>query len=795
MDIVSSGPFRTGSLVWLQHPETWTLTVIAKTTFRLQPNELAIAEEQDALCVDDVYWNDDRTRSLYAPSDFVPFKPRVDVLLVGSAFAPRKEPVRSLIARLVVGEMDKSIEVMGERTLMRDGQIREGFPFAKMPIRYERAAGGPGTTNPVGMRSDLLSNTQAQIQLPNLQPPFMTMEEIEADPLLPIGFGPISPTWPERRTMLGAHASLFPSTDWMDKPIPPDISMEFFNAAPFDQQPDILHDRERIVLEHLHPEYPLLTTSLPGIKPRALLERPDGSNELIPMIADTLWIDTDRGVCTLTWRGQVELRQRNETGRVVIAQAKPSQASASFAEPAAASVRGGPAAATPAAETPHETLTEAESTRPQAMDTTAFTSQETPSSRKAYSPPPPRASAAASSDSPPPTLTRAALSHERSTLPVSGFRRPEGPSTLNNTGVPSPSPAPRNSVSTASAPSDSFTALAHTNTTASASQRRPSTPYFSAADAAPISAPGRSTQPPSQGRGSSPFFSALETPAPPAAKPSAERAPFNANDAPPDEIRAHGPTTAVNRVPSFLKTPSKASSPTKLIWFDPALAARLRAQRGLLSSTDPNGDRLLVSEALKRGEAARPEELAQLVQDAALSDQGFESPLSLIEGTLEFSFDEAEQLKASITVLLPIAEGDEELKEVLDAASHLIKASLTPNLGIVAGEHIGRVKEALSRSSRMLPADYLESHVQRMLLEQRAYKRKVLFGKTWIRAEIQSQSASIPVYIPDSLSGELPMYRRLSVRMLGELDLREDEYETSPCLVRACALARIATIS
>ncbi len=130
MDIVSSGPFRTGSLVWLQHPETWTLTVIAKTTFRLQPNELAIAEEQDALCVDDVYWNDDRTRSLYAPSDFVPFKPRVDVLLVGSAFAPRKEPVRSLIARLAVGEMDKPIEVMGERTLMRDGQIREGFPFA-----------------------------------------------------------------------------------------------------------------------------------------------------------------------------------------------------------------------------------------------------------------------------------------------------------------------------------------------------------------------------------------------------------------------------------------------------------------------------------------------------------------------------------------------------------------------------------------------------------------------------------------------------------------------------------------
>ncbi len=790
MDIVFSGPFRTGSFIWLQHPETWTLTVIAKTTFRLQPGELSIAEEQDALCTDDVYWNDDRTKSLYAPTDIVPFKPRADVLLVGSAFAPRKEPVRSLIARLIVGEMDKSIEVLGERTLMRDGQIREGFPFAKMPIRYERAAGGPGTTNPVGMRSDLLSNNQPQIQLPNLQPPFMTLEEIEADPLLPIGFGPIAPTWPERRTMLGAHGSLFPSSDWMDKPIPPDISMEFFNSAPFDQQPDVLHERERIVLENLHAEYPVLTTSLPGIKPRAMLERPDGSTELIPMIADTLWIDTDRGVCTLTWRGQSELRQRSEPGRIVISQAKIPNPSASYIEPSAGSVRGGQIAVPASPEAPKETALAGTGPADTQDPFSPLAPQDVPNSNRAPLAPQPRASSFANTDTPPPTLSRAAISHERSTLPVSGFRRPEGPSTLNNSAALSPSGNPsgnaRSAPSPSAAPAESFTAPIQAGTAASASQRRPSTPFFAAVDAAPISSPGRTVPPPSQGRGSSPFFPAIETPNPTAPR-TAERSP---NEALPDESRAHGPATAVNRVPAFLKAPAKPISPTKLIWFDPALASRLRAQRGLHSNGDPNSDRLLVSDALQRGEAARPDELPQIVQDASLSDQGFEPPLSLIEGTLEFSFDEVAQLKASISVLLPLAQDDEELKEVLNAATHLITASLTPHLGIVAAEHIGRVKEALSRSSRMLPSDYLESHVQRMLLEQRAYKRKTLFGKTWIRAELQSATTAIPVYIPDPLSSELPMYRRLNVRMLGEVDLREDEYELSPCLIRLCAIGR-----
>ncbi len=37
------------------------------------------------------------------------------------------------------------------------------------------------------------------------------------------------------------------------------------------------------------------------------------------MTCDTLWIDTDRSMCTLTWRGQITLDHPAMEGRVVVA--------------------------------------------------------------------------------------------------------------------------------------------------------------------------------------------------------------------------------------------------------------------------------------------------------------------------------------------------------------------------------------------------------------------------------------------------------------------------------------------
>lgn len=319
------------------------LTVVCKATFRLQPDESPLADEQDALNEEDNYWNDDRSRSVYSASDLAPYKPRVDVMLVGNAFAPHKKPVHALLARLFVGDIDKSIEVFGERTLTREGQIREGAPFAKMPLRYERAGGGPETANPVGVKPDAQAGRDGAILLPNLQPPELSIRP--GEPIPPIGFGPIAPTWPERRAALGRHAGSWPQPSWTSQPIPEGVSPGYFNAAPADQQLDAIRETEFLLLENLHPEHPRLMTALPGVKPKALIERPGVAPEELRMTADTLWIDTDRSLCTLTWRAQVPLSHRAEAGRVVIA-----------IERADASKAGPPAAPLEASGDPSQTL-------------------------------------------------------------------------------------------------------------------------------------------------------------------------------------------------------------------------------------------------------------------------------------------------------------------------------------------------------------------------------------------------------------------------------------------------------
>src|SRR5688500_11266464 len=88
-----------GWLIWQRPPSKPVLTVVCRATFVLRPGEAVLAEEQQPLAAAERPYPDGASLGLYAPADLVPMKPRADVLLVGHAFAPRRQPVRSLIAR------------------------------------------------------------------------------------------------------------------------------------------------------------------------------------------------------------------------------------------------------------------------------------------------------------------------------------------------------------------------------------------------------------------------------------------------------------------------------------------------------------------------------------------------------------------------------------------------------------------------------------------------------------------------------------------------------------------------
>lgn len=336
MEVVSHSPLPVASQLWQARPGSWVITFVAKATFDLQPGNAQLAATQEPIHEQDCHWDDDPARSVYAPSDLAPLKNRADVVLVGSAYAPKGQAARSLFARLIVGELDKSIEVYLDRLFGPDGTLVEGPRFVRMSLAYERAAGGPDTTNPIGVRSDIRDG-MGRIKLPNLLPPGVAVHA-PGMAIVPVGFGPLAESWPVRANRLGRYASTYSSLSLAGTPLPDDLDRSFFNSAPMDQQLPELPDDARIVMENLHPEWPRLVTNLPGLRPRAVLEGRGGVHPL-KMRADTLWIDSDRAIACVTYRSHRSLERFDEPGRIVISLEESSAAAG--AAPAAQVVLSG----------------------------------------------------------------------------------------------------------------------------------------------------------------------------------------------------------------------------------------------------------------------------------------------------------------------------------------------------------------------------------------------------------------------------------------------------------------------
>ncbi|WP_438027523.1 DUF2169 domain-containing protein [Sorangium sp. So ce233] len=322
MHVSSACPLRVAYLVWQPRPEAAALTVVCKATFTLEPGLSRLAPSQEPTWEKDVRWDDDPRASLRAASDLAPFKRRVDVLVVGHAHAPHGGRVTSLVTRLAVGSIDKRIEVHGHRAWTANGQITAATPFARMSLRWERAASGPDRWNPSGIPPSAPPDARGLRPAPSLLPPGTELRS-PADPLPPVGFGPIAPSWPERTAKLRRRAATFGHDSWAERPLPDDIDTGYFNAAPPDQQLDQLPAGERIVLTHLHPRHPQLATVLEAVIPHAALLHGDAGPQEMRLRCDTLWIDADRGICTLTWRGAVPLRHLAEDVTVVVTAERP----------------------------------------------------------------------------------------------------------------------------------------------------------------------------------------------------------------------------------------------------------------------------------------------------------------------------------------------------------------------------------------------------------------------------------------------------------------------------------------
>ncbi|WP_437760729.1 DUF2169 family type VI secretion system accessory protein [Sorangium sp. So ce1389] len=127
--------------------------------------ELLPGDEAGKLHLRDVFEGEANASSVRAESDLAPFKPRCDVLVRATAWAPGGQPAERWTARLRVtapGEpppggdagapaparralVDKAVEVCGPRWFERTAEgfrLTQPEPTASVPVRWEHAFGG-----------------------------------------------------------------------------------------------------------------------------------------------------------------------------------------------------------------------------------------------------------------------------------------------------------------------------------------------------------------------------------------------------------------------------------------------------------------------------------------------------------------------------------------------------------------------------------------------------------------------------------------------------------------------------
>jgi hypothetical protein len=836
MDVLSVCPLRVASILWQPPRGGWVLTAVCKATYRLSPAESALAPEQEHPNAEENHWNDDPARSLYAPSDLAPFKPRAEITLVGHAFAPRDERRASFYTRLAAGTVDKSIEVFGDRAFSQAGALNQQPCPAKVPLRYERAAGGPETSNPVGVRLGV-TDAFGTMALPNLQPPGIQISR-PGDFIEPVGFGPIAASWPARQMKLGRLQGQWSEQLLTSLPMPEDIDPSYFMAAPADQQLEALRSNERILLENLHPEHPRLVTSLPGVEPRAFVERPGSAPRELSMTCDTLWIDTDRGICALTWRAQIPLSRPQEAGRVVIAKGEIGQrlAWAEVEMLLRSRAAGAPAVseAREAREVPQSAAV-ATPERRRLRGTQEPPMQDIPlaalpfqrpaaesgaigvpaSARPSYPPAPPASAGAV--PAPPPLVRPAPVSGPSAPASAASPWASGGPRPLDVTPAEplrSPLSQPLSGSPPAAAPSASAPAApaaAPPLSGLSSSAPPPSSP------APPASSPAWSTPPSSravaQGRpaalsGSGEGAAARSAAAASNAAAAAAAAAAATSSAAAPELSSQRASIAALGQPSP-RTSSR--EPIELIWRDPAAASRVRAAKAfreaLALKTEPGAwtkgaddgpreaqearDRRDVLRALTRGRALDAAGLSQAI-DGALDDDGvFEPPTVLTSGELSFTFDEIEALKATITVVSPFIGTDKKLRDTVTAATELLKSEWRAMSDVAEG-FTDRIKEAFAQASRALAPNYLQTSVDKLLLEGRHYQRKVLLGENRIRAllDVPGGGAPVPAYLPEAQAKQVPLFKQFKAKVLAELHLRQDAQEACPEALFLIALGR-----
>jgi hypothetical protein len=298
------------------------LVPVVKGTWDLSEAGITLAAEQAPVTLEGEPFGDPETSSYrYEPEGLLP-KPATDVVLVGSAVAPKPGTTELMVA-LQVGSLKKGVRVLGDRAFFKSmggvGMTKPA-PFERIPLQWERAFGGWDRSNPDSARHSFEprnpvglgyrgSGTRFEegLRCPNLEDPARPFKGWGDRPP-PAGFGFLSPSWEPRTKWAGTYDAKWEK----DRAplLPPDFDRRFLNAAP----PGL------VAAGHLRGDEPVIVAGttekggvafrLPGVEPPTVrIERSGEEDAIVRTRLDTVIVDTDARKLFLLWKGELVLNR------------------------------------------------------------------------------------------------------------------------------------------------------------------------------------------------------------------------------------------------------------------------------------------------------------------------------------------------------------------------------------------------------------------------------------------------------------------------------------------------------
>lgn len=371
MEFRNLTPFPALNYVMLDKNNHEHTVVVMKTTYNfveIEKNyfqtEIVDDDTMSPLCIQDEFRGEVNQSQVIQESDLSPFKPACDIIVNGTAHAPKGQLTDVLPVSLTLISPDnnvilnKSIMVTGEREFRKKSkgrwELTPPTPFSCLPIDWQYSFGGECRVdkNDTGFNAipeEYLLSPEAIVNHPDkINPPlahtvfhynplgcgyteswYLAVSQKECLPAPrilfpdapfdidafnaltkgkvdlsgrtyePAGFGIKGRNWQPRLAKAGTY-----DKTWLEQRhpyLPENFDFSYWNAAPQDQQITSLPSCSQFVLNGFYPSG-VVKVNLPNHEALVLLRMRDG--KLIPqkMKADTLVLNSDEKLITITWR-------------------------------------------------------------------------------------------------------------------------------------------------------------------------------------------------------------------------------------------------------------------------------------------------------------------------------------------------------------------------------------------------------------------------------------------------------------------------------------------------------------